>query len=79
MGIPIQQTEDGSIHDIEDVASNKRPRSSPNIPISTKRRKLGGKRKQDSEFSDDELSKHWRDVLGEPPQLRSNKVGAFSH
>ena len=75
-GIPIEQTDSDpiAVNDIEDLASHKRPRSSPSIPVSTKRRKLDGKQKVELEFTDEDLSKYWRDVLGDPPDMGSTKV-----
>ncbi len=66
--------ENGSVTDIEDFASQKRPRSSPNVPITTKRRKLNSKKNAEAEFTDDELGRTWRDVLGSPPPLSAKKV-----
>lgn len=79
VGVPIEQNsaDSGDLNDIEDSISHKRPRSSPNIPISTKRRKLDGKRKAESEFTEDELTKHWKDVLGDPPEMGSTKVSFY--
>eukprot|EP00794_Sanderia_malayensis_P002850 gene2850-3296_t len=62
---------DCAVVDIEDVAAQKRPRSSPNLPVATKRRKVDGKK--DAEFTDAELGKTWRDVLGNPPPMGSSR------
>eukprot|EP00112_Aurelia_sp_Birch-Aquarium-sp1_P000107 Seg1008.10 transcript_id=Seg1008.10/GoldUCD/mRNA.D3Y31 product="DNA polymerase epsilon catalytic subunit A" protein_id=Seg1008.10/GoldUCD/D3Y31 len=74
VGIPIETDSQGDIADIEEIGSGKRPRSSPNLPMSTKRRRLNAKNKDDSEFSEEDLAKPWRDVLGNPPQMGSSKT-----
>ena len=74
-GVPINSAgNQDSVNDIEDLGSQKRPRSSPNVPISTKRRKIDGKRNADSEFHEDDLIKHWKIVLGDPPIQGTTKV-----
>ncbi|XP_065055976.1 DNA polymerase epsilon catalytic subunit A-like isoform X2 [Rhopilema esculentum] len=73
-GVPINPAgNQDSVNDIEDFGSQKRPRSSPNVPISTKRRKIDGKRSVDSEFHEDDLIKHWKVVLGDPPKQGTTK------
>ena len=74
VGIPIETDSQGDIADIEEIGSGKRPRSSPNLPMSTKRRRLNTRNKDESEFSEEDLAKPWRDVLGDPPQMGSSKV-----
>ncbi|XP_018571015.1 DNA polymerase epsilon catalytic subunit A [Anoplophora glabripennis] len=54
-----------SIKDIEDISNNK-PSSSHKVPVVTVNKR---KRRKDSEaeFSEEELNKYWKEVLGNPP------------
>ena len=35
---------------------------------------MDGKKKSDAEFTEEELGKPWRDVLGDPPPVGSTRV-----
>lgn len=68
--------------DIEDIAGNKQP-SSAGRPVATKRKRgqmslekslSKGNSSQQSDGQLSELSKSWKEVLGEPPKWGPNKV-----
>lgn len=62
---------DSSLNDIEDIASDKP--SPSKVPVVTVNKR---KRRKDSEteFSEEELNKYWKDVLGNPPSYGTTEV-----
>lgn len=63
---------DNRINDIEDIVGSK-PSSSRKVPVVTVNKR---KRRLDAEceFSEEDLNKYWREVLGNPPPYGSTEV-----
>lgn len=66
---------DNSVNDIEDIVNNK-PSSSHRVSVATVNKR---KRRLDaeSEFSEEELNKYWKEVLGNPPPYGSTEVSSI--
>ncbi|KAJ8965898.1 hypothetical protein NQ314_003839 [Rhamnusium bicolor] len=69
-----QNKANSSIPDIEDAGSSKSPRGK--VPVATVNKRKRGSDKE-SEFSEEELSKTWREVLGNPPPYGNTERKSF--
>lgn len=63
--------------DMEDFGIQK-PSKSPPVRVATVTKRKRGTN-SDEEFTEDQLSKTWRDVLGNPPPLGKTKVDYDEH
>ncbi|XP_057662319.1 DNA polymerase epsilon catalytic subunit 1 [Diorhabda carinulata] len=68
----VKQAEDNSTADIEDVGANKNksPFKIPSVATVTKRKRGSDKENQ---FSEEDLNKTWRDILGNPPPIGNTR------
>ena len=64
--------------DLEDIGQKKRALTSPSVPIVNvnKKRKVD-KKVGDSEFTESDLLKSWKELLGNPPPRGETKVGKW--
>lgn len=58
-------------NDIEDFGKRKSPKN--NLPIVS----INKRKRSEEEFTEDDLNKTWREVLGKPPSYGNTKVSYF--
>lgn len=69
----MEGTPSSQVGDIEDFRAVKIPQ--PLVPIANKRKRISAAEESQQLSQDVELSQSWREILGPPPPLGTNKVG----
>ncbi|KAF4795109.1 hypothetical protein TURU_095920 [Turdus rufiventris] len=68
---PVEGTPSSQVGDIEDFRAVKIPQ--PLVPIANKRKRISAAEESQQLSQDVELSQSWREILGPPPPLGTNK------